>query len=281
MRRGILQISLFSVIMLVMACGCVRRPSGVMSDNETASVVADLQIAEAYLQTHPQGMDAEQRKEGMLAYILDKHGVSRADFDTTLNWYAHNPDNYIDMLAVADKELVKRRKKLAGSESIVHESADLWPYTRQGLISPLSNTNSLDFSIPTIDVEKGSRVEMKFRMRAATRLNMLLGVEYENGWTGYVHRDFSGNKRSVDLMVQTDSSMVVKRVFGYLSVEDRNVLPLWIDSIYMHTLPFDSVEYYNIHSQRVYKGPIRRVKPKPVSFAKDSLNSSSSVADKR
>lgn len=88
----------------------------------------------------------------------------------------------------------------------------------------------------------------------------MLGVEYDNGTKGYFTRTIS-NSRRLKLSFQTDTARTVTRIFGNLLLRDESVMPLWIDSIYLSALPFDSMEYYKIHSQRTFRDPVQRRRP--------------------
>lgn len=236
-------------VSLLILSACVKRPDGVLSERKMVQIVADLELAEAYLQSNPQRSDAD--RAAMVQYVVDKHGVSRAQFDSTMSWYGRNMDQYYELFAKVDRELSSRRRKAEGSSSVEHTTSDLWPYSRMALISPLSPSNSMEFSIPTADVEKGQRIELNMRFRSAAGGSSLLGVEYEDGSVSFLNRALTSGRR-IQMKIQTDSAKLVKRVFGNILLSSDRDLPLWIDSIYMRALPFDSMEYYNIHSQRSY-----------------------------
>lgn len=270
MRSGSI---LLVLALLLLGSSCIRRPKGVMSDDATAKVIADMELADAYLQNHPQGADAAERRERMVAYILDKHGVSEEDFDSTMAWYGRNADEYVVMMEKVKPRLAKARKRLAGAESIEHLSADLWPYSRMAMISPLANSDALTFSIPSVEVERGQRLELKLRLRNPSEIQALLGVEYEDGTSGYMHSTVT-NRKNLRLTLQTDTGRMVRRIFGSLMSPDASSLPIWMDSIALHALPYDSMEYSTISSQRVYKTPSRRMPRKPLSVA-DSLRNDS------
>ena len=117
--------------------------------------------------------------------------------------------------------------------------------------------------MPVSDVERGGSVRLRFRLNSPTDAWALLGVEYDNGATGYVSRQLRAAKR-LDMKIQTDSARTVSRIFGNMVVRDRSRLPLWLDSIYLSSVPFDSMEYYNIYSQREWRAPkSRRLPPRP------------------
>lgn len=262
MRTFMVVASLFGVMLI---SSCVRRPSGILSDSKMAPIIADITLAEAYAKET--GDAGQNNREAFLEYILRKHGVSHAQFDSTMAWYGRNSDAYYEMCDLVENELVARRRKTEGRTSIEEESSDLWPYSRQSLISRLSASNAFDFSVPTTEVGRGERVSLKLRMNNIVDGDALLGVEYDNGQRSYLTRQLGSGKR-LELVVQTDTGMTVSRIFGHLLVNGTDRLPLWLDSISLAKLPYDTMQYYSIHMQRSNATP--RARRPIVNMEKDS-----------
>lgn len=243
--------------LLMMLCNsCIKRPEGVQSDKKMAPVIADLELAEAYMETQ-RGSTNEKERRATVDRIIEKHGLTREQFDTTMAWYGRNNDNYYELCTLVEKELSKRKHDLSGDKSIEIETSDLWPYPRLSLLSRLSSSDAFNFSIPTVDVQSGQQVEFRLRINRNIDATAMLGVEYDNGAKGYMTRKVS-NSRRLKLIYQTDTAQKVTRIFGNILMRDNAVMPLWIDSIYLSTLPFDSMEYYKIHNQREYRDPVQR-----------------------
>lgn len=226
---------------------CKHRPSGVLSDKEMAPVIADLKIADAMFSSRTHGSD--ENKKAAVEFILKKHGVAREEFDSTMAWYGRNPDAYYELCDLAEKEILVRKKEISGGSVETVESTDLWPYSRYAMLSPLAASNGIDFSIPVSGIEKGGIIEWKFRANNSISGQSILGVEYESGKKAYLTRNFSEQKKG-DISLQTDTAENVTRVFGNMAVDDRRRLPVWLDSIALRALPFDSTRYYSIHSLR-------------------------------
>lgn len=255
------------LICLCMTISCIRRPKGILSDKDMAGVVSDLKLAEAYLQTQHSISDREA-KEQFLEQVISRHGLTREEFDSTMSWYGRNVDAYYDMCEIADRQLAIKKKKMEGGNSVEIETSDLWPYQRQAYLSLLSGYDSFIFSLPTSDVKQGERVNLKFRINNPVSGNAIFGVEYEDGEKRFISRSISQSKR-MDLTLQTDTARVVNRIFGHLEIPRQSSMPLWLDSIYLRALPFDSTEYYNITNQRHYREPRQR---RLIVSSNDSLN---------
>lgn len=238
----------------LIASGCVKRPPKVLSDDEMASLMADLEIAEGYVQTQNAGADGN--RERLVEYVIAEHGVTREEFDSTMAWYGRNVDVYYDILPEVERQLEKRRRKAAGGVEAT-PITDLWPYSRHAMIGENGPGSTLRFSIPITSLTKGDRVNWKLRLRVAKPVSALLGVEYEDGHRHYISRHIN-NGRNVEVMLQTDTSMQVNRIFGYLMADRRADLPLWLDSIALGQQPLDSTLYYKITSQHNYYKPRTR-----------------------
>ena len=262
------------VLTLLLGAGCNKRPRGVLSDDEMVGLIADMQIAEVYMQQHNSGYYNDSIRDSAVQWALDKHGLSKADFDSTMTWYGRNIDDYLNLFGKVDAELAKRQNRAIGETEKNLVSTDLWPYSRHILISENAPSNGLAFSLPLNDIPKGERITWKMRLKGLSSGNVLLGVDYDNGMSSYTYQTQNGNSK-IDLTLQTDTAYNVKRVFGYMRTKEDHSLPIWIDSIALQQLPLDSTEYYRIHSQRKYSGFHKRVK---VPEKKDTIEEDSKIA---
>ena len=112
MTRITSRILLLPLLALVLL-SCGRTPRGVMSQNQMADLIADLQIAEAYIEHHSQDFVDDSSKLALKQGIFKKHGITQQDYDTSLVWYAHNMEDYIKAYDKAVGKLQARQDKLA------------------------------------------------------------------------------------------------------------------------------------------------------------------------
>ncbi len=249
------------LVLMLMLTACDKRPKGVLSDNKMLSLIVDLELAESYVSTYNED-ESDDMRESALGGVLKKHNVSKAEFDSTMTWYGKNVDVYQQLLEKADKELLKRQKKISGQVTAEIAVADLWPYERHYMISPLSSTDNLAFSIPGEEIAPGERLEWKARLSSMPDGEVMLGVDYETGPSSYTYRQLMGmDKLKVDL--QTDTARKVKRIFGNIHIKrnsgSRNIILL--DSLSLGKLPFDSTEYHMIFSHTKFDAPRRKLTP--------------------
>lgn len=259
---------LFVGVVLILTA-CDKRPKGVLSDNEMLPLIVDLEMAESYVSIYHEDDNDYDMGSGALRCVLNKHNIPKANFDSTMTWYGKNVDVYQQLLVKADKELTKRQKKISGQVSADIAVADLWPYSRHYVISPLSTTDNLAFTIPVEDIGPGERLEWKARLSSIPEGEVMLGVDYETGPSSYTYRQLMGiDKLKVNL--QTDTARKVKRIFGNIHIKrisgSKNILLL--DSLSLGKLPFDSIEYHMIYSHSKFDAPRR--KKTPAEIAKES-----------
>ncbi len=244
--------------------GCNQRPKEVLSEKKMVALMTDMQLAEAYTSLHINGRESQNAKADLAEGVLEYHGVTREQLDTTLAWYGRNLDDYTALFEKVDKNLQEQRREYQKRDGVEYEIAQgdqLWPYGQNGQISALGLTDGWIFSLNNPDLEKGDCVEWKLHLgSSAPSLSGVLGVEYTDGSAEAVTQVFTG-RPAVNLTLQTDTGKLVKRLYGTMRLRNSDQLPLFADSISLHRLPFDSLEYSKFRSQKKYGIPVRKGKP--------------------
>ena len=69
--------------------GC--RPRGVLSNREMRNVLYDLHRADGAIQVAGYNYSHDQEVAAYYKNVLDKHGITQAQFDSSLVWYTDNP----------------------------------------------------------------------------------------------------------------------------------------------------------------------------------------------
>ena len=258
-------ILIFCVSFLV---SCGGRPSNVLPEDKMVKLMVDMELAEAYYNTQSYSSNSERLEIGKK--VLEAHNVSEESLDTTLAWYGRNMDKYTDLFEKVDKEILKRRQHYTEIPGEKHKEPDnLWPYSTHLILSELSGQEALVFSLPNMEVEKGSILDFSFYLPNVTNMRGTLGVEYKDGY-GDVTILNNSSKNKVNLTLQTDTAREVDRIFGVMNVKDFKALPLYIDSISLKIEPIDSTEYRSKQRQQKKFGIIR---PQPVKENKNDKDS--------
>lgn len=255
-KKGIIAATIMAAIL---ATGCTHRPDGVLSEKKMVKLQSDIEFARGYAGTQRTGLNRNNSTDLYLDAVLADNGVTREQYDSTMRWYTRNLDEYITLCDKVEQELHARQAKYDGEQNTPKAEDDLWPWVRHAVIWPGSESGTLRFSIPAEEVDPGSRINLKMRLRTPSEVNTMLGVEYRDGSYSYISRqDNSRNK--LDYTLQTDTAQTVKRIFGYVTSIRTADLPISIDSIGLTKLPIDSTQYYRINTQRRYGKPVKKIK---------------------
>lgn len=83
----ILVLALCSLFLIPTGC----RPKGILHSWQMRDVLVDLHKTEALMQVHNYHHGYEEQRAYYYAEVLEKHGVTQAEFDSSLVWYTAHP----------------------------------------------------------------------------------------------------------------------------------------------------------------------------------------------
>ena len=112
MRHATASLPLLLMLVLCLAA-CDRTPSGVMSISEMGDLIADMMLADAYIDSHNNEFNTDSSKQVLKQSVFKKHGITQQDYDSSLVWYAHNMEDYIKAYDKALGKLQARQEKLS------------------------------------------------------------------------------------------------------------------------------------------------------------------------
>ena len=82
---------------IVAFCACSKTPSWVIPEKEMEDLLFDIHLAESKIDNDYSQFNDSARKQKLFSSVFEKHGVTKADFDTSLVWYASKLEIYIEM----------------------------------------------------------------------------------------------------------------------------------------------------------------------------------------
>lgn len=93
-KRWITYYSLFVAIGLtsIISCG---NDNNKLSRDKMVEVLHDIQLAEAVYQTRYNEFRDKENKDALVSGVLEKHGITQAQLDSSLVWYADNAEIYM------------------------------------------------------------------------------------------------------------------------------------------------------------------------------------------
>lgn len=243
--RKLITAMAFPALLLCSLFSCEKRPDGVLSEKKMVELLSDIEIAEAYFNVSA-GPKQGVSKKTLVSSVLKKHGVTQAEFDSTVAYYSRNLDDYYLLYEKVEKNL---RAQNIGTQSTRNlEEDNMWPYSQFASVFDNQITDGITFSIPAQDLQGGTSLEWQMRVSAPQGVEALLGVEYENGSSSFSKKSAAGS-RSLKISLQTDTALRPKRIFGTMTVPVSS-MPLWVDSIRLIRQDFDSLTYDRIRQQR-------------------------------
>ena len=260
-----------AVAALFIMCGCSSQPYGVVSQSKMVELMADMHKAEAVIDMNSAQFNNDSLKKAMRQSVLMKHGVTQAQFDTTLVWYGHHAkqydEMYEDVIALLDEEkqelsdvkgpVMREGMVMAKRYPSAGDSADVWSKRRVWVVSNegcSDNTIFFDFKTQS-DNQNGDRYNLSFKFTNSSnnRLEVFLGADYYDGTLSYVYRE-SGTEGINRYTLQGDSTKKVRRVFGYIKAVPMGSEVCFIDSLQLLRTRFNSSQY-NTFKQQKWVGP--------------------------
>lgn len=258
MRRNWLYSAILSAsILLLTAC---EVPLGVASKKEMAKILADVHLAEATV-GQKYSYNDNSTKRAYFESVFAKHGITRDDFNASLEWYARHPRVFTEVYADVVRRLEHTRAdvdnyKFHPEENPVFrhviDSLDIW--TRpQSLRTTAANHDSLRFELTdTTLFGIGEKYIWLFRQRAerdsTTRAAYLkLFVDYDKGFADSIVYRLADSTATYAYKVHlnTCDTLSIKRLRGFFLATDGDTLP---------TVKIDSVRlwrYYNIEEVQI------------------------------
>lgn len=261
--------TMISGILLLIIISCGGRPKDVLSEDKMVSLLVDMELTEAYVNTQMSANNSVRIEMGRK--VLEAHGVTEAQLDTTLAWYGRNMDEYAELFEKVDKEIIKRQKKFTDVPGAHPKEADnMWPYPTHLILSPMSGYESFTFSLPESNLEKGGILNMSFYLPNSAAFKGMLGVEYSDGYGEASVSNFT-SKHKIEMTLQTDTAKEVTKIYGSLLLKDTKALPLYIDSIALKLEPIDSMAYKSKKRSQKQYGIMRPQKEPEKVVVKDTL----------
>lgn len=259
------------LLVLILAGACTKRPKDVLDEKQMVELLADLQMAHAYYGSSGAAAPRPDR-EALDASVLEKHGVTQEELDSTIAYYGRNIDEYQALFVKVEKELRSRNGQV---EEIVVEN-DIWPYSHFTVFFPTQMSDGINFSFPADELEPGDKIEWRMRLSSPQGVEAMLGIEYENGVTSLVKRSTSGNN-TMKIELITDTARTATRIFGVITAPITS-MPLWTDSIRLIKTEFDSLEYSRFRSQKRIYAPRPKPRPEPETPSDTTLTVSNAIS---
>lgn len=179
--------------------GCNNRPEGVMSKSEMIDFLTDLHKLDGTLST--KGIGSAQDRENIYYYnaLLKKHGVTQANFDSSLVWYSKNPKNFgkiysqvIENLTDFEKDVRKGKYNPVDSALLRHLQENIWRDQTSYTFTKDSTRNQVEFSIQNSPLQWQDKYTLSFTQRISPKdssisQHVVLRINYVGGVSDSVY----------------------------------------------------------------------------------------------
>ncbi len=232
MNRKSLLLPLAGVALLA---ACSSRPDYVLSERKMADVLADLTVADqlALRSTRGDGAFADDSARKVLRQgIMQKNGVSEAEFDSTLAWYGHHLDDYSKLYKAVEKRLADKQARLNKQAGVRTDNANnLWPLPQMLSFSRHDLNPGFSFSLPGDKLKAGHTLVWTMRLTGFSgNATALLGAEYPDQELLYTRQSMHGSgSQRIQLELPADRHPV--RVIGYLHFATMPMQRVFVDSL--------------------------------------------------
>ncbi|MDE6276693.1 MAG: DUF4296 domain-containing protein [Muribaculaceae bacterium] len=237
-------------------CSCNRVPETVIQPEKMAQLMAELSVAEATADANRKDFPTTGDRAALKQSIYTRYGVSGEEVDSSLAWYGRNIREYV---SVCDRsiEILEHRMIESGNRSeanalaMVGDSVDVWPFTRFIRISPHDATRTVSFDFVRDDNwESGDIYTWRAKFsNLGTSAAWAIVAEYDGGKYETMQLNFS-NDGWQEISFFTDTIGPATRIYGYLTVPDRNTPYVFIDSVSIVRKRFNETLFPQHYRQR-------------------------------
>ena len=216
-----------SVVLLLLLASCDGdKPQGVISRSRMTDILYDYHWAQSVA---AQENDSNAIKASLYTNaVLGKHGITKAEFDSSMVWYSRNNDVLFDIYKDVNKRYERAISDLGdhftGAQGGTANAYNIWSGGSSYMLSPVYTNNRLSFSIPTDTLIKpGDRLEFSFNTRfiyqAGTRaVVVVLAQRFANDSVSSTSLRFFGDGRqTMNLHI---GSTTPKEIFGLIYLDE-------------------------------------------------------------
>lgn len=151
-----------ALVSLSVVASCIDRPDIVLDEEQMIDLLVDVHRAEGLLEMQQQqgagfGSDLDTYQKEVIAAVLQKHGVSRSRYDSSLMWYAQHLKLLTRVYGHVDERLKEEHEmwSLQVTEtrdfigSMAGDSVDLWTLRDHLILDSRRYSDILFWEIPS------------------------------------------------------------------------------------------------------------------------------------
>lgn len=233
---------------------CSPVPDGILSQNEMRAVLVDMQVAEAMMSADHTQYKEDAQKLALYESVFRKHGLTRAEYDSSLMWYARNLDIYMRVYNLVSKDVQERIDALGDVEredfnTGKRDSVDIWSRRSFLTFSPQSPFNGTTFNItPQEAFPPGSSFVLGMNVwgiRSDMKQRPEIRLCVDQGDTIVTVNDKVRQDGYHLTELKSIPTKRIKRVYGYIRLDNggMNYYKIYADSISLMRYNYKSVGF--------------------------------------
>lgn len=247
------------VLMLLLSCK-EGRPKGVIAAGKMEDILYDYHLTRA-IGTQNAGDSLDYRRMEYSEAVFHQHGITRAQFDSSLLWYARHTEELYDIYKNIEKRLYKDTRFLGNASnpnqqrpefSADGDTANIWQGANLYLLTAKDGNNLMSFSIKADSTYRpGDSFVLRFYpsfIYPEGRRNgvVSLSVRYDNDSVGTVNQ-LVASDLNVNLTLET-VDRPIKRVYGFVfhnaqtEKQEKILLLQRLSLLRIHTKPAEPTE---------------------------------------
>ena len=238
-----------AVVTAVAACS--SRPDGVLSKGDMADLLADLHQAEGVVDTERRAFTRDSMKMVLRESIYLKHGVTAEQVDSSMMWYGHHIEDYLEVydevISILDDRMARAKavavsgggnNAAAGTTGIANvvilegDSVDVWTASRFRRFYSEGGNDFITYRINRDDNwDRGDIYTLRFKLlNPRSDASVVLMADYDDGTHQYAGRRLRNpgwNMLKLPLHAEKDAKNITVSI-GYEPMRDEVT---YIDSI--------------------------------------------------
>lgn len=246
-------------MILAATFACRRTPKGVLGSDDMAELMADIHIGESVVDNEYQNYQSDSTRKALKQAILAKHDVTQAQLDSSLSWYGHHLDKYIEVYEQT-AEILQKRLDNAGAlggaaegVAVAGDSVDVWTGARRFEIGPHSPSNIVAFSLKRdANWQNGDSYTWRVKLHnMPSAAQWSINAEYSDGSIEVLSTMFAGEGWH-EITFFADSTRQATRVSGDLIISTGPNKHIYADSVELIRNRLSPRLYMQRYRQRLY-----------------------------
>ena len=139
------KISVLYILLIFLFGAC--QPKHILSSKKMENILYDLHKAEAIIEVENLAVKQDSSINKFYEVLLEKHGISQAQFDSSIVWYTNNPQRfnkiYPRVIKRLEADLEKLRKQDIEPEKMKLRPVEDEKMIRRGICTMVDGGNAL------------------------------------------------------------------------------------------------------------------------------------------